>query len=262
MAGTPTSPWPISSSDPQSLADYAALVGVDTSVEWMMESGEQLALLALAQGLRPQCTIEVGSHCGGSMQIFSRYSQRVISCDIDPTCPVRLGPVYPNVEFVTGPSHETLPRLLDRLQREQVAVGLMLIDGDHSLEGVQGDIHALIGYRPITTMYVVMHDSFNPSARKGIRTARWHENPYVHSVELDFIPGMMHKGGKFHREMWGGFALAQLRPEARTGPLTISARKEHFYRTVWGHSVHGLYYPLKFMKRAVSKIGRTIGIRK
>jgi Methyltransferase domain len=262
MTGKPTNPWPITSSDPRSLADYAALVGVDTNIEWMMEPSEQLAVIALAQALRPECTIEIGSHCGGSMQIFSRYSQRVISCDIDPTCPARLGPLFPNVEFVTGPSPETLPPLLERLQREKVAVGLMLIDGDHTSAGVQSDIHALIPYRPMTTLYVVMHDSFNPDVRSGIRTARWHEIPHVHSVELDFVPGMMHMGQRAHREMWGGLALAQLRPEPRTGPLTISARSEHFYRTVWANSAHGFYYPVKRLKRTLAQISRSIGIRK
>ncbi len=153
------------------LEDYAALFGLDTQVEWQMEISEQTCLLAFAQKLRPECVVEVGSRFGGSMQVFSRYAKRVISCDIDPTCRDRFGHKYPNAEFIVGPSQQTLPPLLAKLQQEAVPLSMLLIDGDHSESGIQGDIHALRDYRPACTLYVIMHDSFNPFERRGIRTA-------------------------------------------------------------------------------------------
>lgn len=258
----PNNSWPISSNSPTALADYAKLIGIDPAIEWQMESSEQLALLALLQNLRPDCAIEVGSRWGGSMQILSRFAKRVISCDIDPTCKERLGPTYPNAEFVTGDSKKTLPVLMKQLQAEAVKVGFLLIDGDHTAQGVQADIQGLLEYVPSCTMYVIMHDSFNPDVRKGIQTARWADNQHVHSVEIDFIPGVLHHGGDAHREMWGGFGLAVLRPDKRTGALSISARKDALFRAVLRHSVHWFFDPPTLTKRTVRKLGKLVGFKK
>ncbi len=261
MERIPNNSWPIQSNTPQALQDYAQLIGIDPTIEWQMESSEQLALLALLQNLRPECAIEIGSRWGGSMQILSRFAKRVISCDIDPTCKDRLGSKYPNAEFVTGDSKETVPVLMKRLQADGVKVGFLLVDGDHSARGVEADIHGLLEYVPSCTMYVIMHDSFNPDVREGIRRARWEDNQYVHSVELDFIPGVLHQGGDAHREMWGGFGLAVLRAEKRTGKLEISARKEALYKAVLRHSVHWFFDPPTLTKRAVRKLGKLVGMK-
>ncbi len=234
--------------------EYAALFGLDPQIEWQMAVGEQTCLLAFLQKLQPECVVEVGTRFGGSMQMFSRYAKRVISCDIDPTCRERLGHKFPNAEFIVGPSQETLPPLLARLQQEGVCLSLMLIDGDHSEAGIQGDIHALRDYRPACPLYVILHDSFNPYERRGIRTARWAENPHVHSVELDFITGTMNFTDEFYRQLWGGFALAVLKPERRTGPLTITANSEPLFRILMGKSGHTI------PRRAARKLRRMIGL--
>jgi cephalosporin hydroxylase len=221
-----------------------------------METSEQTCLLAFAQKLRPECVIEVGSRFGGSMQVFSRYAKRVISCDIDPTCRERFGHKYPNAEFVVGPSQQTLPPLLAKLQKENVPVSILLLDGDHSTAGIQADIAALRDYRPTGTLYVFVHDSFNPFQRHGIRTARWDENPYVHSVELDFITGVMHFKKDYQRQMWGGFALAVFKPEPRTAPLVISANSERLFRSLVYRSAH------TFPMRAIRKLSRIVGLRR
>ena len=236
------------------LNEYAALFSLDSQIEWQMETSEQMCLLAFAQELRPECVVEVGSRFGGSMQVFSRYAKRVISCDIDPTCQDRFGHKYPNAEFIVGPSQQTLPPLLAKLQQDNVPLSLMLIDGDHSEAGIQGDILALRDYQPTCPLYVIMHDSFNPSERRGIRTARWAENPFVHSVELDFIPGVMHFKKDFYRQMWGGFALAVLKPERRTAPLVISGNSEGLFRSLVLRSAH------KMPMRAVCKLSRLVGV--
>lgn len=261
MDRIPNNSWPITSDAPAALSDYAQLIGIDPAIEWQMESSEQLALLALLQNLRPECAIEVGSRWGGSMQILSRFAKRVISVDIDPTCKERLGPKYPNAEFVTGDSQHTLPVLMKQLQTEGVKVGFLLIDGDHTARGVKADIAGLVDYVPSCPMYVIMHDSFNPDVREGIRSADWARNPHVHSVEIDFIPGVLHQGGDADREMWGGFGLAVLRPEKRVGELVISARKETLYRAVLRRSVHWFFDPPTLAKRASRKLRKLVGMK-
>lgn len=233
-------------------AHYGQVFSIDPSIEWQMEYCEQMALVSLTKMLEPECVIEIGSKYGGSLQVFSRFAQRVICLDIDETCEERLGPKYPNAEFVVGPSQETLPPLLAKLQQEDVKVGLMLIDGDHTARGVKGDILALKDYRPACPMFVVMHDCFNPDVRHGVRTARWSENPYVQAVELDFIPGVLHHKDRNFREMWGGFALALLTPQRRTGPVAITAKSEGMQQALYRNSVH---HPFD-LQGVVGKIGR------
>ncbi len=261
MDRIPNNSWPIHNNATAALTDYAKLIGIDPAIEWQMESSEQLALLALLQNMKPECAVEVGSRWGGSMQILSRFAKRVISCDIDPTCKDRLGPSYPNVEFVTGDSQQTLPILLKQLQNDGVKLGFLLIDGDHTAKGVQADIAGLLEYVPSCPLYVILHDSFNPDVREGIRSATWSKNLHVHSVELDFIPGVLHQGGDAHREMWGGFGLALLRPERRNGDLIISARKEALFRAVFRHSVHWFFDPPTLTKRAARKLRKLVGMK-
>jgi hypothetical protein len=205
--------------------------------------------------------IEIGSRYGGSMQVLSRFANRVISVDIDPTCKDRLSPKYPNAEFVTGNSRQTFPPLMKRLEREGAEVGFILIDGDHTAAGVKADIAGLLPYRPSCPLFVLMHDSFNPDVREGIRTAPWGESSYVHSVELDYLAGVLTIGGQEHREMWGGLALAVLLPESRTGPIIVSARREPFFRLVYRRSAHWPYDPPTLAKRVVRKAKRMVGLK-
>ncbi|HET6575599.1 MAG TPA: class I SAM-dependent methyltransferase [Fimbriiglobus sp.] len=252
--------WPVNAAAASALAAYARAVEVDPAVEWQMQPGEQAALIALLHGLRPKVAVEIGSRYGGSMQVLARYAERVISVDIDPTCRDRLGPRHPNAEFVTGDSRLTFPPLMKRLEQERAEVGFILIDGDHTATGVQADIRGLLDYRPSCPLFVVMHDSFNPPVRQGIRTAPWSQSRYVHSVELDFVHGIMVTGGEEDREMWGGLALAVLLPEPRTGPLAVTARLERLFRLVYRRSVHWPLDPPALTRRVIRKCQRMAGL--
>ena len=63
-----------------------------------------------------------------------------------------------------------------------------------------------------------------------MQEVNWEGSPYVHWVDLDFIPGrIVETGGPSRGEMWGGLGLAYLKPVIRQGPLQInlSAGKMH-----------------------------------
>jgi hypothetical protein len=206
--------------------------------DWQMDSGERLAMTALLGHLRPKVSLEIGSKYGGSLAVLSRNSDRVVSLDVDPEVPARLAR-FQNVEFVIGDSRRTLPEVLTRLREEGAPLGFALVDGDHSAEGVRGDSAAFLRERPIAPLYVMMHDSFNPDVRRGILRAGWEACPFVHAFELDLVPGSM-KGAPLRRELWGGFALAVLKPEDRTGPLSMGACADVGYRTLKTLSAHNL----------------------
>lgn len=130
-----------------------------------MSPSEQAAMILLLQNLKPSVAIEIGTKLGGSLQVLARFSKKVYSLEIDPEVERRLAGKYPNVEFIIGPSTETLPPLLKRLEAEQANLGFVLVDGDHTTKGVKSDINNVLEFKPRHPLYVVMHDSFNPECR-------------------------------------------------------------------------------------------------
>lgn len=200
------------------------LVGIE-NVEWLMSPAEQIGMIYLLEKLRPEIAIEIGTRFGGSLQVLARLCKKVYSLDIDPEVPNRLGSLYPNVEYIIGSSLETVPLLVDRLNRSETPVSFVLVDGDHSVKGVQADIENVLKLRPLTPLFIVMHDSLNQYCREGMRAIDWNAFPYVHAVDLDFISGTVFPRG----DLWGGLALAVVLPEKRTQPLKIAGRADRAY---------------------------------
>jgi hypothetical protein len=192
----------------------------------MMAPAEQIAMVFLLEHLRPKVAIEIGTRFGGSLQVLAQFCEQVYSLDIDPEVLRRLEGKYPNVEYLIGPSDQTLPPLVDRLQREGAELSFALVDGDHSTEGVRKDIDNLLRFRPTVPFYIVMHDSFNPPCRAGLRQANRSANPHVHAVELDFVSGVVAAAPAFRYQLWGGLALGVLLPHERRGRFEVTARAE------------------------------------
>lgn len=235
----------------QSLPIVVQAIGGTSVHYWMMSPAEQVALAFLLQQLRPKIAIEIGTRFGGSLQVLSHYCEHVYAIDIDQDVPKRLGGKFSNVDFLIGPSDEKLPPLLTRLGRERAPLEFALVDGDHSTNGVRKDIDHLMRFRPTVPLYIVMHDSFNPACREGLRQAQWASNPYVHVVELDFVPGTVNPAPAFRDQLWGGLALGVLLPHERTGRFEITARAEQTFKTVRSAQE-------SLLRRAASRVKRII----
>lgn len=207
---------------------------------WMMTDAERSALAALVQELRPDCALEIGTYRGGSLGVLAKYSRQVYSLDINPACRDNCGPGFDNVEFITGASDSTLPSVLEKIAADGRVLNFVLIDGSHTEEGVRNDVNALLHYKPAGPLYILMHDSFNPGCRRGIRTADWETSPYVHLLELDYVHGrlMPKDEGASYREMWCGFALAVLFPHPRSTPLIVHDNEPLGYRAAYWFSAH------------------------
>lgn len=227
---------------------------VNHSLYWMMSPAEQMALSFLLERVRPKVAIEIGSRFGGSLQVIAQLCERVISLDFDPLVPKRLEGLFPNVEYLTGPTDETLPPLIDRLQDEDVELSFALVDGDHSTEGVRKDIDNLLRYRPKVPFYIIMHDSFNPECREGLRRAAWADCPYVHAVELDFVAGTVNSAPTFAGQLWGGLALGVLLPEPRKGRFEIVERS----RRTFDVAMNALNSRKSIPARALRKLRRIL----
>ena len=230
---------------------------------WMMTDAERSALAALLQDLRPECALEIGTYRGGSLGVLAKYSRQVYSLDIDPACRQNCGDGFENVEFVTGASEDTLPVVLDKIAASGQALNFVLIDGSHTEDGVRNDINALLRYKPVGPLYILMHDSFNPGCRKGIRTADWAASPYVHLLELDYVHGrlMPKDEGASYREMWCGFALAVLFPQPRITPFVVHDNEPLGYRAAYWFSVHPyrkLWKPFRELRILLGRVRRQV----
>lgn len=234
-------------------------------LHWQMTQCEQFAFVGLLMGIRPKLCIEVGTYQGGSLQALAKYSERVCSVDIDPTVEQRLAHRFSNVSFYSGNSAEVLPALVDQLNTQGMHVDFVLIDGDHSQAGVKRDIESILKLKPQQRTTVILHDSFNPDCRAGMRDARWDDCPFVHRVELDFIPGIFHENAfdtAEARTMWGGFAYAVLEPIQRNGALTIGESQKGLFEAVHSVSAHIPYRRPPIHHRIANRIDRFLLNRK
>ena len=112
----------------------------DLPLHWQMTRCEKYAFSSLLQHANPEVAIEIGTYKGGSLQLISKAAKKVYSLDINSKSQEALMPQFNNVEFLSGDSQELLPHLLNRLQKENASLGFVLIDGDHSTDGVKADI--------------------------------------------------------------------------------------------------------------------------
>jgi hypothetical protein len=221
-------------------------------LHWQMTRCEKYAFASLIESADPDVAIEIGTYKGGSLQVISKKAKRVYSIDTSPECKETLGEHFDNVEFLTGDSKQLLPSLLDRIRNKNESLGFVLIDGDHSAEGVLNDINAVLQYEPVRPLYIVFHDSFHPPCREGILAADWHLCPYIHYVEVDFIPGVYHYEAfdtAQPRSMYGGLSLALMLPEKRTHELIIHQSQKGLFDTIFPHSSHDSVGFLKKVKR-------------
>ncbi len=187
-----------------------------------------MSLIYFLQNLKPKIAIEIGTHLGGSLQVLSHFSSKVYSLDIDPKVPQQLAGKYSNVEYLIGDSSKTLPILLEKLQKENAEVSFILIDGDHETEAVKKDIEAILQFKPIVPLYILMHDSFLPSCRVGIMSANWNSCPYVHVLELDYVPGRLVS----HMILITGMAIAISLPYPRQHSLQMTASAHSMFCTL------------------------------
>ncbi len=191
-----------------------------------MSFGERAALEGVLAQLRPAVAIEVGTAEGGSLSRIAAYSEVVHSIDI--SYAELDGPLPGNVMLHAGRSAEVLPLLLDELASQAKAVDFALVDGDHSFEGVIGDVHALLDSRATDRSVMLVHDSVNAEIRSGLEQVGIEDHGKVVYYEPDFVPGYVYRTGSARNTAWGGLALVIC--DARRSPAYAdSPRQSRYY---------------------------------
>ncbi len=212
----------------------------DISRDWHMQHSERVALLHAVNRAQPDVSIEIGTFLCGSLRPISRYSRHVYTFDIDPAMN-RQGHEFPNVTFRTGDSAVLLQPLIDQINLGDAELNFVLSDGSHSEAGVEADIIQIIRYVPKTRPTIIlMHDSSNPDVRRGITKAPWSSSPYVHMVDLDYVPGMLYDRDDIRGQIWGGFAAAIMLPHKRDGHVPVQSSFDFSLRSLMHESARML----------------------
>jgi hypothetical protein len=204
--------------------------GADTPIfsdpHWQMSFGERAALEGLLAQLRPALAIEIGTAEGGSLARIATHAKRVHSFDlVEPPASAK---ALANVEFHTGDSHVLLPALLERIAKSRLNVDFVLVDGDHSEEGVFHDLHDLLWSDALAKTVIVAHDTTNDVVRMGLERVPYTQFPKVAYVDLDFVPGYLAREGPFRGQLWGGLGLVIVDVEG-AWPQKQEPRQQRFY---------------------------------
>jgi len=194
--------------------------------DWQMSFGERAALEGLLAQLRPRLSIEIGTAEGGSLARIAAHSEVTHSFDL--VAPHESVRTLPGVTIHTGDNHELLPRLLGELSEASENVDFVLVDGDHSTEGVRRDVEDLLESPAIARTLIVMHDTMNEVVRAGLEQVSYGAYPKVAYVDLDFVAGYMFREPSLKHELWGGLGLVVV-DSARAGYFAGNVRQSRYY---------------------------------
>ena len=204
-----------------------------------MSFGERAALEGVLADLRPALAVEIGTAGGGSLARIASYADEVHSIDV--TYAELSGELGAHVHLHTGASADILPSLLTDFSSQGRPLEFALVDGDHSFEGVAGDLRALLDSPCTARSVILVHDSMNAEIRAGLEQASVDRYGKVVYYEPDFVPGYVYRAGAARHSVWGGLALI----------LCDSQRSEAYSRSVrqWRY-----YEPYDAMHRMASEL--------
>lgn len=232
---------------------------IDQSLHWQMSRAEKYALIGVLQEVNPDVAIEIGTYKGGSLQVISAYSKSVFSIDITKASSEFLAGKFSNVDFIVGDSAECLTDIFAKIKAENRRLDFILVDGDHTRKGVYRDLEAIFNFPHTNPITILMHDSFNPECRKGIRTFLENHMDKVTFAELDYVTGSFWHNDTY-REMWGGLAMVKFDPNQKSkGPTKIGQSQKFLFESTYFHSVHLFKDKLEFLFPLKRKIFKILG---
>lgn len=173
---------------------------------WQMSGGERAAVEGVLCRSRPKLALEIGTAQGGGTQRIAAYAQEVHSFDL--AAPLLELPA--NVHTHQGDSHELLAPFLAQLAEQERNVDFVIVDGDHTPEGVRRDLEDLLNSPALARSVILIHDTVNERVRAGVDAVRFAAWPKVAHVDLDWIPGRLFATPELRGELWYGLGLVVL----------------------------------------------------
>ena len=194
---------------------------------WQMQLGERAAMEGVLAVRRPRLAIEIGTAEGGSLQRIAKHAEEVHSFDlVSPRVSVDQ---MSNVTLHRGDSHELLPEQLHRFAEEERNVDFVLVDGDHTADGVRRDLDDLLSSPAVSDTVILVHDVTNEEVRAGVDAVRYAAYPKVAHVNLDFVPGRIFREQDRRHQLGGGLGLVMV-DAARTAYFPAgSVIEERYY---------------------------------
>ena len=228
---------------------------IDNDLEWQMSRAEKYSLIEILSNLKPDVSLEIGTFMGGSLQVISKFSKNVYSIDISSEPKKYLSKKFNNVEFIVGDSSHEISKVLNQVSKVNRKVEFILIDGDHSKKAVKNDLKKILEFNFIHPLTIILHDSFNPSCRRGIKSINFKNYNNVEYVDLDYVTGSFSPNKNF-REMWGGFCLIKINPFNKQ-QSDIFLSQNSLYRSTYFFSVHilkDIFFFVKPLKKIIYKL--------
>ncbi|KOF03984.1 hypothetical protein OB69_02980 [Roseivirga seohaensis subsp. aquiponti] len=232
---------------------------VNPDLVWQMSRSEKYALIGLLEHLKPNCSVEIGTFQGGSLQVISEFSEKVYSIDISPEPKRTLQPLFDNVEFIVDQSVNVLHDLFKKIEEAGEKLNFVLVDGDHSRKGVHDDLKMILDYPHKNDLVILMHDSYNPQCRKGMKDIDYSSYDNIEYVELDYITGSFWHNGN-NREMWGGLALIKVGGNQNT-PAEVTESARNSFKVAQLHSIHIIKDKLRFLSPIKKRIYKQLKMR-
>jgi hypothetical protein len=222
-----------------------------------MSLGERAVVEGLLCQLKPALAVEIGTAQGGSLERIAAHSQEVHSIDIAET--QITAPA--NAHLHVGDSRELLPDLMRRFEAEGRNVDFVLVDGDHTPEGVRADVVNLLSSSALGRTVVLLHDTLNEAVRAGLEDVAFQDFPNVAYVHLDLVCGYMVRSGPFARQLWGGLGLVLVDAtgEARRGDAVVESAFIDAYSmfdvAAWRRARRRAAAPLRALSRRIRGTG-------
>jgi hypothetical protein len=190
-----------------------------------MSPQERASILLLLDRLDFSSTaIEIGCYTGGFLRQLVATQQHVFSIDLDHKSIDKTHRDFGPVKWFTGNSKDQIPLAL---AAATLPISFILIDGDHSYNGVSTDLYKCLEYIPTDECVILVHDSWYGPSRKALLDFPFKNYPYVHFIDLDFCTGTYANGN------WvGGLALIHLLPTPRVNRLEVRQSDRDTYRKV------------------------------
>lgn len=217
---------------------------------WSMTRAERFTFVSLLNELKPKVAIEVGTFMGGATEKLAIHCTKVYTLDI--VNKANLLPDYKNINYIQGNSSDTLPELVNNINDSTEIVNFILIDADHTANGVKRDIENVLRLAPKEDIVILVHDSAMQQCREGILKVDYQQYSHVTYVDLDFITGVYNGVLKINKSLTGGFAIIYLSPTERSGGLEIYKSQEKLYTIVV--LALKILIPLSFFKKVSYKI--------